>query len=291
MKAELLYFDNAKLAEGPFWDDDNKLLYWVDITKCEVHSLDPSTGEDRTWQIGQLVGAAILAEDGSMMLACEKGFISLDLETAKLTNIVDPENEIPGNRFNDGKCDAVGRFLAGTMDNEGERKPSGGLYSLDDEGITTRHFGGVTTSNGLGWSSDNKTFYYIDTPTMNIDAFDYDIKRGIIENRRTVFTIPDGIGRPDGMTIDAEGMLWVAHWEGWRLSRIDPAKGEIIDTIEVPAERVTSACFGGDDYETMYITTAAKPDGNDDKQPYAGGIFTVKPGVKGTKSCKYKGVV
>lgn len=291
MKAELLYFDNAKLAEGPFWDDDNKLLYWVDITKCEVHSLDPSTGEDRTWQIGQPVGAAILAEDGSMMLACEKGFISLDLETAKLTNIVDPEDEIPGNRFNDGKCDAVGRFLAGTMDNEGERKPSGGLYSLDDEGITTRHFGGVTTSNGLGWSSDNKTFYYIDTPTMNIDAFDYDIKRGIIENRRTVFTIPDGIGRPDGMTIDAEGMLWVAHWEGWRLSRIDPAKGEIIDTIEVPAERVTSACFGGDDYETMYITTAAKPDGNDDKQPYAGGIFTVKPGVKGTKSCKYKGVV
>ncbi|WP_458119232.1 SMP-30/gluconolactonase/LRE family protein [Paenibacillus sp. Z6-24] len=276
--AELVIDAKAKLGEGPSWNADQQHLLWVDIEGYQLHIYNPVTGEDRTIDVGEHIGAVVPYMDTEVIGALFSGFYRIDLADGSKTLIHDPEEGRPGNRFNDGKCDPAGRLLAGTMSLNGEKK-QGALYSMDTEGHVRLLLDEVSTSNGLAWSSDHRTLYYIDTPTCQITAFDYNMEDGSIADGRVVAELDDSEGYPDGMTIDAEGMLWVARWGGSRVSRIDPSTGQIIGEVQVPAKCVTACTFGGTELDELYITTARE---DDEAANYpAGGVFVVRPGVKG----------
>lgn len=289
-KLELVWDGKAELGEGPAWDHRSGQLVWVDIQGKRVHLYDPAQGTNRTIQLDQRVGAAVPREQGGLVLALENGFHTLDLETKRLTKLIDPESDKPGNRFNDGKCDGAGRFWAGTMDMK-ENSPAGALYCLEPDGTLRKAAQGITTSNGLAWSPDQRTMYYIDSPTRRVTAYEFSLETGEIRNPRTIITIPAGEGLPDGMTVDEEGMLWIAQWDGWQVSRWNPDTGAKIDSIPVPAARATSCTFGGPHYDELYITTARIGLSEQElaEQPHAGGLFRLKPGVKGKPTCFYGG--
>ena len=280
----------ATLGEGPCWDAANQLFYWVDIEQKKLHIHDPKTQSNSFIQLPQRVGAAVLRASGGIILALQNGFYSLDLETEVLTAILDPEDQITTNRFNDGKCDAAGRFFAGTMSvtDDPER---GSLYCLNPDLTCSKVLEHISISNGIAWSPDNKIIYYIDSPTRQVVAFDYDLATGTVSNKRVAITIPEGGGSPDGMTSDEEGMLWVAQWNGWQVSRWNPHTSELIEVIPVPVAKVTSCSFGGEHLDILYITTASVnigPEG-DPEQPLAGSVFSIKTKVKGAPTFTFGG--
>jgi sugar lactone lactonase YvrE len=280
----------ATLGEGPCWDAANQVFYWVDIEQMKLHIHDPKTPSNRFIQFSQKVGAAVPRASGGVILAMQNGFYSLDLETEVLTAILDPEIEIANNRFNDGKCDAAGRFLAGTMDTE-DREKRGALYCLDTDLTCRKIVDHISISNGIAWSPDNQIMYYIDSLTRQVVAFDYELSTGTVSNKRIAITIPEDGGLPDGMTSDEEGMLWVAQWDGWQVSRWNPHTGELIEAIRVPVAKVTSCSFGGDQLDILYITTASVdigPEG-DPEQPLAGSVFAIKTKVKGAPTFAFVG--
>lgn len=283
-QAELVIDARATLAEGPSWDENKQVLYWVDIPGNQVHIFDPVQKLDRVIDVGQYVGAVVPDKKGNLVLAMHHGFYTYDVRTEQLQAIVDPETDLPRNRFNDGKCDPVGRFWAGTMSLDGEAQ-AGALYCLDTDLSTRVVIRHVTCSNGITWSPDYKTMYFIDTPTKQVVAYDFELNTGHLSNPNVVVTFPEdgSAGVPDGMTSDTEGMLWIAHWGGAQVSRWDPETGVQIDSVSVPASRVTSCVFAGEGLEELYITTAREGLSERDlkKQPHAGGVFRVKPGVKG----------
>ncbi|MDO8686217.1 MAG: SMP-30/gluconolactonase/LRE family protein [Clostridiales bacterium] len=291
---ELIVDLKADLAEGPCWDAQNQLLYWVDIMENKVHIHDTKSGGNRSIDIGQNVGCIVLRKSGGAVLALQHGLYFLDLKTEKLTPVIDPESHLPGNRFNDGKCDCAGRLWVGTlMIDQGSvnAKNAGTLYCLDIDLSVRAVLRDVTISNGITWSPDNKIMYFIDTPTMQIAAFDFDPGSGEVKNKRIVATIPEGEGVPDGMTTDTEGMLWVAQWDGSNVSRWDPYTGRLVEKITLPVSGTTSCIFGGAGLEDLYITSARAGIKEEDivKQPHAGGIFKIKPGVKGVETYKFGG--
>ena len=288
---ELVLDVKAQLGEGPIWHAQAQLLYWVNIMGQELHIYNPAAHQDRVINVGQYVGTVVPRQAGGVMLAMHHGFASLDLDTEKLTLINDPEADLPGNRFNDGKCDPAGRFWAGTMGMEGERTGKGSLYCMDTDLSARKILDNVTTSNGIAWSLDYKTMYYIDTRTKRVDAFDYDLDSGDISNRRPAITFPEGVGSPDGSTLDAEGMLWVAHWGGACVTRWNPTSGDLLQTIEIPALQVTACAFGGPNLDQLYITTARNDldEATLAKYPHAGGLFMVEPGVQGIEAYEFKG--
>ncbi len=289
INAELVLDAQAQLGEGAIWDSQTALLYWVDIMGRKVHIYDPATGSDRAVDVGQQVGTVVPRRSGGLMLAVENGFAFLDLDTKAVTPICDPPEHNPALRFNDGKCDPAGRFWAGTLSSE--RKAEASLYCLFPDLTTKRMLTGVMNSNGICWALDAKTMYYIDTPTQTVAAFDYDVETGEISNCRAAVVVPEDVGHPDGMTIDAEGKLWVAHWGGWSVGRWDPETGEQLATVAVPAAHVSSCAFGGPDLDELYITTAGI--GVDceaaREQPHAGGLFRAKPGVRGVAAFEFVG--
>ena len=290
-QATLALDARALLGEGPIWDARAGVLYWVDISGCKVHIFTPATGADRAIDVGQPVGTVVPRRSGGVMVALRDGFAALDTETGRLTMIADPEAHLPDNRFNDGKCDPAGRFWAGTMRQAEDRKGGGSLYRLDPDLSVHKMLGDITVSNGIAWSVDARTMYFIDTPTMTVAAFDYNRETGDIANPKPVVSAHDGPGFPDGMTIDAEGMLWVAYWGGWRVVRWNPHTGEALAVIELPVERVTAPWFGGPNLDELYITTARV--GLDDAgltgQPHAGSIFVARPGVRGLPAFEFAG--
>jgi sugar lactone lactonase YvrE len=196
--------------------------------KGEIHELNPSTDHHRIINTHEMIGSFAICSDGNFIAALQHGFSFINRENGEKKFISDPESDIPGNRFNDGKCDPAGRFWAGSM-SFNTTDASASLYQLNVKLEVSKHATGITISNGLDWSLDKKTFYYIDTPTFNVDAFDYDNESGEITNRRTIIEIPKADGFPDGMCIDAAGMLWIAHWGGWQVTRWNPATGKKID--------------------------------------------------------------
>ena len=220
---ELVLDARSVLGEGAIWDEEKQVLYWVDIDPGLVHVYDPATRKNRTLQVGQPVGTVVPRASGGLMLAVRDGFMSLDLETGRTELVAIPSGHNPENKFNDGKCDPAGRFWAGTVETPSRK---GALFRLDRDLSVHQMVDGVGCSNGLAWSLDKKTMYYIDTPTMKIEGFDYDLVTGAISNRRTIVSVAEEHGLPDGMTIDAEGKLWVAHWDGWCVCRWDPDHGE-----------------------------------------------------------------
>ena len=291
ISAELILDAKATLGEGPIWDVRRQVLYWVDISAGKVHIFDPATGHDRAIDVGQPVGTVVPRRSGGVMVALRDGFAALDLETGALTMIADPEAHLPLNRFNDGKCDPAGRFWAGTMRQAEDRAGAGSLYRLDPDGSVHKMWDKITVSNGIAWSLDARTMYYIDTPTRMVVAFEYDLATGAIANPRPVIHTPDGPGFPDGMTIDAEGMLWVAYWDGWRVVRWDPATGQALAVIEMPVQRPTAAWFGGSNLDELYITSARTGLSEEAlaQQPHAGGLFVARPGVRGLPAFEFAG--
>jgi len=287
-KVELVLDARAILGEGAIWDNKRQVLYWVDIDPGLVHVYDPGTRKDRSISVGQSVGTVVPRRSGGLMLAVRNGFMFLDPETDKTSLLVKPVGHDPENRFNDGKCDPAGRFWAGTMETT---ICKGALFRLDTDLSVHRILDNVGCSNGLTWTLDKKTMYYIDTNTARIDAFDYDNATGTISNRHTIVKVPETFGLPDGMTMDVDEKLWVAHWEGGCVCRWDPATGRLLRKITLPAALTTSCAFGGPNLDTLYITSATT--GLDAaalaKQPKAGGLFSVDPGVSGLPALSFEG--
>ena len=290
-EATLLLDVKATLGEGPIWDIRENVLWWIDINECRLHRFDPATNQNETYDIGQRVGTVVPRTSGGLMLAIQNGFAAYDPATRKLDIIADPESHLPQNRFNDGKCDPAGRFWAGTLELVEENMKAGSLYCLYPDGHVERRVPDVGISNGIVWTSDKKTMYFIDSPTRRVDAFDYDNDTGEISNRRTAIALPEGIGYPDGMSIDSEDKLWVALWAGWGVARFDPVTGELLEKINVKASQVTACAFGGPDLKDLYITTARRDLVGDalEDQPDAGGLFHCRVGVAGVRSVAYAG--
>ncbi|XP_033109590.1 regucalcin-like [Anneissia japonica] len=288
MAVEVVVRNCGKLLEGPHWDSASDTLLFVDISGRAVHRYDPNTGKNKTVQLGENVGAVVPTKDGRLLIAGRHTFSYLDWESGKLEPIAAVEPDKPNNRFNDGKCDPMGRFWAGTMGPE-ERPAEvllhqGTLYCLHTDLTVKPHFDQISISNGMAWSLDHKTLYYIDTLLEYVDALDYDKETGEIKNRRHIIHAPVEEGLLDGMCIDAEGMLWIAMFQKSRVNRYNPNTGEKLQTIMFPATNITSCCFGGPNYDVLYVTASAEglTDGELKEQPLAGSVFKVTGlGVRG----------
>jgi len=279
----------AELGEGPVWDPVARCLYFVDILRGHVHWYDPATNTSRIHQIGCMVGAVAPAERGDLILAVQHGFARLDPTTGAMTIVADVDAGQSHLRMNDGKCDAAGRFWAGTMALD-ERPGAGSLYRLDADGRVHTMVRGVTISNGLDWSADGRLMYYVDSPTHSIDVFDFDAATGAIANRRTVVRVPPEEGIPDGLTLDTDGCIWVALWGGGAVHRYTP-DGTRDCVLRVGARYTTSCIFGGSDLRDLYITSSILGMSPDERaaQPEAGGLFRARPGPKGRPANRFTG--
>ncbi|MGF1558834.1 MAG: SMP-30/gluconolactonase/LRE family protein [Flavobacteriaceae bacterium] len=288
-QATLLFDAKAILGEGPVWDFKKQLLYWVDIENGKLHCHNTMNGENKEWCFGEMLGAAVPTESGKMLLALESGLATYDFEKDTLTRHPVLENGEPRMRYNDGKVDPNGNFWIGSMHKEFVAK-SGNLYCVTHDFKSTIEISETTISNGMAWASDQRKFYYIDSPTFEVLVFDFDRVNGSISNRKCAFKIPESNGTPDGMCIDGEDMLWIAHWGGGCVRRWNPNNGEILEEISISAPQVTSCCFGGEHLNTLYITTARS--GMTEEQlaefPLSGGLFQYHPQVKGVSIDYFK---
>jgi sugar lactone lactonase YvrE len=278
------------LGEGPVWDGDNGWLYWVDIKAPALLRYRPAGGEVRRWALPEPVGSAVLRRDGTLLLALQGGFAFFDPATDDLQRLFDPEPERPLNRLNDGKCDALGRFWVGSM-HDPEQDPSGHLYCLD-AALNLQQFPmGFVVTNGPCWSRDGRTFYFTDSAARRIYAFDFDMAAGRLGERRLFVEVPAREGHPDGQCVDDEDHVWTAHWDGSRITRYRP-DGTVERVAPMPCPRVTSCCFGGENLDTLYVTTARA--GLDAvalaAAPLSGGLFAVTGlGVKGRPTARFAG--
>jgi sugar lactone lactonase YvrE len=279
----------AEVGEGPVWDDAREQLVWVDIYRGEVHLLDPVLGRDRTFAVGQPVGVARPTADERLVLAVRDGFALLDPDSERIEPLADVEADLPGNLMNDGACDRSGRFLAGTTSLE-ESPGAGALYRLNEDFSVEQVLGSVTLSNGIDWSPDGSRMYYIDSVLQRIDMFAYG-PNGDLGDRRTLVEIPVEEGMPDGLTVDAEGCIWVGLWGGGAVRRYSPS-GDLDRILEIPARLVTSCGFGGRDMRDLYITTSTweMDAAAIAHEPHAGAVFVAQPGVTGLPPTRYSGI-
>lgn len=280
----------ATLGEGAIWSPRDGRLYWVDIIEGVVHSFEPASGNTRTFSARQFVSTVVPRRSGGLLVALHDSIAALGIEDGATRVIRDRIHDSSTHRFNDGKCDPAGRLWVGSIALN-ESLGTSALYRIDADHHVTCMCTGITNSNGIAWSLDHKTMYYIDTPTRQISAFDFDVATGDIQNRRVAVIVPEEMGYPDGMTIDAEGCLWVALWGGACVSRWDPRRGELLSTIDLPTSHVTSCAFGGARLRQLYITTARM--GLDDaalrEQPLAGALFCVDADVAGIPAFEFAG--
>lgn len=288
--ASLVLDAKAVLGEGSLWHPKDQVLYWVDIEGKAFHIFEPDSGTDTCFTVSGRIGTVVPVAGGGALIALQNGIHFLDTQTGEEKLLADPiqEQDI---RFNDGKCDPAGRFWVGTMALD-TRQGAAVLYRIDENGVHEM-LDNLTISNGIVWSADKRTMYFTDTPTQKVEAFDYEHSSGTISNRRTVVDIPKEDGSPDGMTLDAEGNLWVALHGGGAVACYDPATGEQLHKIDVPCPQTTSCAFGGKNLDTLYITTGRQ--GLDKEQletfPHSGGLFAAKPGVRGVTANFYEGDV
>lgn len=275
-------------GEGPIWWESH--LLYVDINGKKLIRLDPESGEETIWEMEERIGTVVPTDDKDVVIyAGDTGYVRFNLQTKEKTPLADPESELRGkNRFNDGKCDPAGRFWAGSISMARE-EGSANLYSLDTDGSLTLKVSGVTNSNGICWSIDATTMFYIDTPTQQVRAYDYDQNSGEISNARIVIdTAAHGYASsPDGMTIDAEGMLWVAFCHGGCVVRFDPTRDKELQRVDLPCIETTACAFGGEQLDRLFVTTGIKA-GFDESD--AGKVFVIDGlGIKGVPAFAFKG--
>lgn len=289
VEIRLVQAANALLGEGPSWHPGEGVLYWVDVLRPAVLRHDPAKGQTGLWPLKGTVGCAAPRRDGGLILGADSDFVALDLATGESRVLATAEANMPHNRFNDGKVDRRGRFWAGTIDRRTE-KPTGSLYRLDPDLTITRMETGVICSNGIGWSPDDRTMYFTDSMIRTIWAYDFDAAAGTISNRRVFAKLGDDDGVPDGLAVDAQGCVWSAVWDGWRIVRYTP-DGRIDREIRMPVQRPSSCMFGGPDLHTLYVTSACADLSGRDllRGPLAGGLFAFEPGVAGLPEAPFAG--
>jgi sugar lactone lactonase YvrE len=284
---EVVVAAHAELGEGPVWDARSGRLAWVDILSRRILLTDVRTGATEVILVPSHVGAVAPRGAGGFIAALQDGFWTVgDGPARRIAAVLEAG---AGLRFNDGKCDPAGRFWAGTMAYD-QATGAAALYRLDPGGVAIRVLDGVSISNGLAWSVDGRTMYYVDTATQRIDAFSFRPETGEISDRRPVVAIPAASGAPDGMTIDAEGGLWVALWGGAAVHRY--VDGRLDRVIRLPVSQPTSCAFGGDGLDELFVTSAWEGLSATERraQPLAGAVFRVRPGVRGLPTAVYNGV-
>jgi len=263
------------LLESPVWDDRRGALWYVDIPTGRVLMWTPLSGAIRTWSFGAPLGSLALCDDGTLVLAGESSLRHWDPDTDTLRVIARVTHAAPGDRMNDSGCDPQGRLWTGSI--SASRTPTATLYRLDEQGLVPV-LTGVTNSNGLDWSEDGRLMYYVDTATRRIDVFDFEATTGAITHRRPFVAIDPADGKPDGLTVDAEGHLWVALWGGGCVHRYAP-DGSRDRVLPVPVPNPTSVAFGGPDLEDLYVTAAASH------------VWHFTPGVRGRVPRRIRGCV
>jgi sugar lactone lactonase YvrE len=293
--ADLLIAQAGDLGEGPCWDERTQRLLWTDIYASVVHEATADGQRVAQHATGSPTGSFAPRLGDGYVVATETGFALVDRHWQDWAP-VGPQRTLPSPvRSNDGRCDPQGRFVAGTMGHH-EEPDAGNLYRLDarsadgaiaDPVVIVAH---TTVSNGIDWSPDTRTMYYVDSATQRVDAFDYDVDTGSPTRRRPFVEVPAEEGCPDGLTVDAQGCVWVALWDGGQVRRYDP-EGQLVGVVSVPVRRVTSCAFGGPDLDVLYITTARRwlDDATLAADPDSGAIFACRPGVTGRPVTRYDG--
>jgi D-xylonolactonase len=276
MKPELIADYACITGEGPLWHPDENCLYWVDIPQGRLFRYRPTDGRHERCLSQGVIGGITLQEDGSLLLFMEDGAVRVWREGREPEILLEGLPEEKGTRFNDVIADPAGRVFCGTMPTDHRL---GRLYRLDPDGSTTLLLEGVGCSNGMGFSPDRRLLYHTDSPEREIYTFDYDESTGAISNRRVFVRESEEEGSPDGLTVDAEGYVWSAKWDGSRIVRYAP-DGTEDRRIAIPARKASSLTFGGENYDELYITTAGGNERATDG-PLAGGLFRIRPGVRG----------
>jgi sugar lactone lactonase YvrE len=241
----------CQLGESPLYDAINERILWVDILKGEVHQCGTKNSLYKVFSSNLMIGAIALCRSGLLIAATQNGFALIDLEKKNLIGIIDPEKHL---------------------------EEAGCLYTLEPDFSVSAKIRGVGCSNGIAWSPEGNLMYYIDTLTRQVVSYDFDIINGEISNKRVIIDIPESDGYPDGMTVDSEGMLWIALWDGWRIARYNPVSGKMIHNFRLPVAKISSCTFGGENLQDLYITTAKTgllPD-EIKEQPLAGRLFVIK---------------
>ncbi len=281
-----IFAARARLGEGTLWHPDEQLLYWVDIYNHRVHQFNPVTGEDRFFDVGEVVGCIAPGGTNRLIMAQRHRIAFLDTSNGQVTPILDIETN-PDIRFNDGKCDRAGRFWFNSMSGKGE--PLGSLYRYDRDGLHILETG-LTVANGLGWSPDNQTFYLTDSPLKTIYAYDFDLESGSICDRRVLIDLKAESFFPDGMTVDKDGCIWSAMWDGWYIIRFDP-NGKEMMRVKMPVQRPTCCTLGGEDLKMLYITTASVglSEAEIQKSFYSGDLFSLQTDTSGLPANHFQG--
>jgi sugar lactone lactonase YvrE len=275
LKPRLLVDCACDVGENPLWHPFEKRVYWVDIPRGRLHRHDPATGQNDMFELGAAIGGFTVQSDGALLLFMARGAV-MRWQDGRTTPVIDSLPDEHDNRFNDVIADPEGRVFCGTMTAPSH---SGRLYRLDRDRTVTQILDGIGTSNGMGFTPDLRQLYYTDTGPRNIYLFDYARATGTLGNQRVFQHIDDGRGRPDGLTVDAEGCVWSARWDGYGLIRYAPDGSELA-WFDLPARNVSSLAFGGDDGTDIFITTAGlnNPEANGE---HAGALFHMNIGVRG----------
>jgi len=278
---------NCELGEGPIWYQQEQKLYWVDILRNTIHAYHPGSGDHQATCLFDHICALGLRSKGGFVIATRKHFAFWDGQSTEVEVIGEVEADLPQNRFNDGAVDRQGRFWVGTMNNDAA---AGSLYRLNPDLSVEKMVTGVRISNGVGWSPDNRTMYFTDSPLKRIFAFAFDPASGALSSRRVHIQVPDGVGVPDGLTVDSEGFIWSAHWDGYRLTRYTP-QGEVDRVVTMPVGRPTSVTFGGPALTDLFITSAwtGYSDHERQQKPLAGDIFKLSVDVAGLPEPYFSG--
>jgi sugar lactone lactonase YvrE len=282
-----VFYARARLGEGPCWNQQEQLLYWVDIYNHRVYQFNPATDTHQFFDVGEVVGCIAPANNHRLIMAQRSRLAFLDTCNGTVTPILNIESNELSTRINDGKCDAAGRFWFGSMCTKGA---NGCLYRYDPDGSLHVLLTGLTISNGLGWSPDESTFYLTDSPLKTIYAFDFDPESGSINNRRAFIDLTAEPFYPDGLTVDREGCVWAAMWDGWCVIRFDSSGKEMM-RVQMPVVRPTSCTFGGEDLTTLYITTASVGLSEEEIQNsfYSGDLFSLPTSTSGLSTHHFKG--
>ncbi len=288
-EAEPVLACQNRLGEGPIWSVEEEALYWVDIVAPAIHRYQPKTEAHDHWTMPEHIGSLSVRASGGLVVALKSGFGLFDPTDGTVEMINRAEADKLDNRFNDGRCDRRGRFFAGSL-TYSEDQPLGSLWRLDVDHSAKPVLNSITVSNGLCWSPDGDIMYFVDTPTRQIRAFDYDQASGTPSNPRVlVQTDPEG-GWPDGSITDSEGCIWNAEWDGARVVRYTP-DGVVDRVVKIPARRATCAAFGGTDLKTLFITSAWDRMSKDERRdwPLSGNLFAIDVDVPGLPDPKYQG--
>ncbi len=287
MKAEVLHPSQCILGESPLWHPERRCCFWVDIENGVLYEYSWIKHTIRTWKFDYRLTLAVQGTDNELILALNTKIARFDLETEQLEWLPDVEMPPLNMRCNDGACDSSGRLWVGTMHLD-HTNGAGALYCVDTNLNIHKKLNNATISNGIAWSLNNKRLYYIDSPTQVVQSFIFEEESGEIIFEKNIIHIPFEMGSPDGMAIDEEGMLWVAHWGGFGVYRWDPHDGRLMDRIEVPVPQVSSCAFAGENLDYLVITTA-RENLNEEKlkkYPGSGDVFFTKVGVKGVATNK-----